>query len=573
MPVDGREDLLRAYWRELAYLRRMGSAFAETHPKVAGRLELGTDISPDPHVERLIESFAFLTARIQQNLDSDFPEIAVELLNILHPHYLNPIPSMAVAAFEVDPDRGKLTSGHLIPKHTPVFTRAADATDETGALCRFRTCYPVTLWPVAVAEAAFETPARFPFLDSSDTLYERLFCQCAGVMILPEGDLSRSPVRLKPGAIKPVGFEREEEVLPYPLYSQPAYRLLQEYFTFPQKYLFADVTGLERHGSERAFDILILLRQVPGHRLEIDRHNFVLGATPVINLFPRTTEPIRLDHRRAEYPLVPDARRERFTEIHSILSVSGSSNPRTQGRVYEPFYSFNHHMAGREQKAFWHARRVHSLRKDVPGSEMLLTLVDLDFQPFQPPGETIYAHTLCTNRALAVQLLSGALLQTDVAAPVSRIVCLTKPTRQIEPPSDGSTLWRLISHLSLNYLSFSNGEESLKALREILKIYCYSEHAMAHHQIQGIHEMSLRPTVQRVGSQAWRGFAKGTEVTLTFDESAYGGGGAFLLASVLNRFFALYTSVNSFTRTVVKSQQREGVWYKWEPLAGEQAVL
>jgi type VI secretion system protein ImpG len=230
-------------------------------------------------------------------------------------------------------------------------------------------------------------------------------------------------------------------------------------------------------------------------------------------------------------------------------------------------------MAERGQRAFWHARRVPSLRKDVPGSEMLLTLVDLDFQPFQPPNETIYAHTLCTNRQLAVQLLSGALLQTDVAAPVSRIVCLTKPTAQISPPSDGSTLWRLISHLSLNYLSFSSGEESLKALREILKLYCSSEHAVAHQQIQGIREMSLRRTVQRVGSQAWRGFANGTEVTLTFDENAYVGGGAFLLASVLNRFFALYTSVNSFTQTVAKSQQREGVWKRWQPLAGEQTVL
>ncbi len=410
----------------------------------------------------------------------------------------------------------------------------------------------------------------------TDTLYEMLFCQCAGVVILPEGDLARPPVRLKPDTLKPVGFERDEDVLPYPAFSQPAYRLVQEYFTFPQKYLFADVTGLERHGSERAFDILILLRTPPdrpGHRMKVDRDNFVLGATPAINLFPRTTEPIRLDHRRTEYPLVPDARRERFTEIHSILSVSGSSNPRIQGRVYEPFYSFNHHMAERGQRAFWHARRLPSLRKDVPGSEMLLSLVDLDFQPFQPPSETIYAHTLCTNRQLAVQLLSGALLQTDVAAPVSRIVCLTKPTPQIAPPSDGSTLWRLISHLSLNYLSFSTGEEGLKALREILKLYCSSEHAAAHQQIQGIREMSLRRTMQRVGSQAWRGFANGTEVSLTFDESAYVGGGAFLLASVLNRFFALYTSVNSFTQTVARSQQREGVWKRWQPLAGEQAVL
>ena len=169
--------------------------------------------------------------------------------------------------------------------------------------------------------------------------------------------------------------------------------------------------------------------------------------------------------------------------------------------------------------------------------------------------------------------MAGARLQTDVAAPVAHIVCLTKPTPQIAPPSDGSTLWRLVSHLSLNYLSFSSGEESLTSLREILKLYCSSERSVAHQQIAGIREMSLRRTVQRVGRHAWRGFCNGTEVTLTFDENAYVGGGAFLLAMVLNRFFALYTSVNSFTQLVVKSQQREGVWKRWQPMAGEQTVL
>lgn len=607
MAIDGREELLRSYWRELSYLRRMGAAFAETYPKVAGRLELGADASPDPHVERLIESFAFLTARIQQNLDSEFPEIAVELLNILHPHYLNPVPSMTVASFQVDPDRGKLTSGHLIPKHTPLFTRAA----EGEAVCRFRTCYPVTLWPVEVAYAGFESPAGFEFLDNApdvasvlrlriesragslaelgldrlrfyldgdrllvDALYEALFSQCAGVALLPEGDAARTPVRLPAEALEPVGFGRDEEVLPYPPFSQPAYRLVHEYFTFPQKYLFVDVTGLERHGSERTFDLLILLRRAPGSWLnQVDRDTFALGCTPVINLFPRTTEPIRLDHRRSEYPLVPDARREKYTEIHSILAVSGSSDPRVRGRVYEPFYSFNHHMAERGHKTYWHSRREPSLRKDVPGSEMLLTLVDLDFQPVHPAAETIYAHTLCTNRALAEQLMTGALLQTDVAAPVSRIVCLLKPTPQISPPTDGSTLWRLISHLSLNYLSFTSGEEGLKALREILKLYCPSEHSAAHQQIQGIREMALRPSVQRITQHSWRGFCRGTEVALTFDENAYVGGGAFLLASVLNRFFALYTSLNSFTQLVIKSQQREGVWKRWQPMAGDQTVL
>jgi type VI secretion system protein ImpG len=615
--VSEREDLLRAYWRELGYLRRMGSAFAETYPKVAGRLELGSDVSPDPHVERLIESFAFLTARIQHNLDSEFPETAVELLNILHPHYLNPVPSMAIARFDVDPQRGKITSGFEVPKHTSLF--AASSPEPEGPICRFRTCYPVVLWPVEVTYAGFESVDQFDFLDAAaggakiatvlrlrlearagtlgdlemdrlrfyldgdrmlvHQLYELIFCQARGVVLLPEaGDRGgrgerRAPVRLGADALQPVGFGRDEEVLPYPPFSQPGYRLLQEYFTFPEKFLFVDIAGLGAHGAHKAMDILILLDRSPRERLPIDRDNFLLGCTPIINLFPRTSEPIRVDHKRTEYPLVPDGRRERFTEIHSIRMVSSSSDPRNRTRIYEPFYSFNHHMAESGQKAFWHSRREASLRKDVPGTQMVLSLVDLDFRPYLPPSETVYAHTLCTNRRLAEQLLVGALLQTDVSAPVSRIVCQTRPTPQLDPPSDGSTLWRLISHLSLNYLSFSNDEDSLKALREILKLYSFSERAPVHHEIQGIRHMALRKVMQRVGRDAWRGFCRGTEVTLTFDEESYVGGGAFLLASVLNRFLALYASVNSFTQLAIQSKQREGVWKRWPSMAGEQMVL
>jgi len=606
--VSEKDDLLRAYWRELGYLRRMGSAFAQTYPKVAGRLELGSDASPDPHVERLIESFAFLTARIQHNLDSEFPETAVELLNILHPHYLNPVPSMAVARFDVDPERGKITSGFEVPKHTALF--ATSSPEPEGPVCRFRTCYPVVLWPIEVTYAGFESVDQFDFLDTAagvgtvlrlrlearagtladleldrlrfyldgdrmlvHQLYELIFCQARGVVLLPEGDHRRVPVRLGAEALQPVGFGRNEEVLPYPPFSQPAYRLLQEYFTFPEKFLFVDLAGLGAHGSQKAVDVLILLNRSPRERLPIDRDTFVLGCTPIINLFPRTTEPIRVDHRRTEYPLVPDARRERHTEIHSILMVSSSSDPRNRTRIYEPFYSFNHQMAERGHNAFWHARREASLRKDVPGTEMVLSLVDLDFRPYLPPSETVYAHTLCTNRRLAEQLLVGALLQADVAAPVSRIVCQNRPTPQLDPPSDGSTLWRLISHLSLNYLSFSNDEDSLKALREILKLYSFSERAPVHHEIQGIRRMALKKVMHRVGRDAWRGFCRGTEVTLTFDEDAYVGGGAFLLASVLNRFLALYASINSFTQLVIRSQQREGEWKRWPSMAGEQMVL
>jgi type VI secretion system protein ImpG len=225
------------------------------------------------------------------------------------------------------------------------------------------------------------------------------------------------------------------------------------------------------------------------------------------------------------------------------------------------------------QRAYWHARRMPTGRADLPGTQMVLSLLDLDWNPRLPAVDTLYAHVLCTNRDFAEQLSAGALLQTDVAAPLARISCLGKPTQEIVPPSGGANLWRLVSHLSLNHLSLSGGEESLTALREILRLYCPAGDAAAERQIAGLMEMSCRKVVRRMGAEAWRGFCRGNEVTLTFDEDAYIGSSAFLLASVLNRFLALYASINSFTQLVIDSRQRHGVWKRWPPMAGEQILL
>ncbi len=543
---------------------------------------------------------------------------------MLYPHLVDPVPSMTVVRFDVDPDRGKLTSGFPVPRHTPLFVHA-----DGGAICRFRTCFPVTLWPVELTEARFDSPDRYPFLDRAgevatvlalsietradplheldmdrlrvhlagdqilaEGLYELLFNNLLGVVLLPDGEGGEpDPARrrhLHPSAVQPVGFAEEEALLPYPLHAQPAYRLIQELFAFPEKYRFMDLVGLgglgglDGHGASERLTILFLFDRLPAPRLIVSPSNFVLGATPAINLFEKTSEPIRVDHRRLEYRLVADRRREKTTEVHSVLSVSSSATPpgrRGEGaegvREFAPFYAFHHGMERRGQKAYWHARRVLSLYQDVTGTEMLLSFLDLDFKPGQPPAETVFAHTLCTNRALAEQLPAGTELQTDEVAPVSRIVCLKKPTAQISPPLGGQTLWRLVSHLSLNYLSLSSGEESRRALQEILRLYCMNESPVARQQIAGIAGLDQRRVARQVGWQegagagdGWRGFCRGLEVTLTFDESLYVGSSAFLFASVLNRFLGLYAPTNSFTQLRIRSLQREGEWKRWPPMVG-----
>ena len=596
------EGLLRYYLDELAWLRRAGQDFAAAYPKVAARLELQPGECPDPHVERLIESFAFLTARIQSDLDADFPEIAKELLDVLYPHYLRPVPSLAVARFDVDPERGKLTSGYEIPRDTPLFVHA-----ERDAVCRMRTCYPVTLWPVAVAETELETPDRYDYtsglpdvaavlrlrlVSQADPfeklgldrlrfhltgdpvlvgrVYELLLVDLKGVVIVP--GTGAAPFHLPPAAVQPVGFAADESLIPYPRTSHPGYRLLQEYFAFPEKFHFVDLEGLAGRARGTVTDVLFLLRRRPG-RLPLRPDTFELGCTPVVNLFTRTSEPIRVDHRQIEYPLVADMRREATTEVHSILSVSGSSDAADRAREYAPFYSFTHALQRNGQKAFWHARRVPA-QGGRTGTEMLLSFRDLDFRPALPPDETVFAHVLCTNRGLAAELpAEEPLLQTDEALPVRRIVCVRKPTRPLTPPLAGQALWRLVSHLSLNYLSLEGGEAGLRALQEILGLYCFSDAPSLQRQIHGIRGISPRKVVRRMGDAAWKGFCRGTEITLTFDETQYVGSSAFLLASVLNRFFALYASTNSFTQLVIQRAGREGEWKRWLPMAGAGVVL
>lgn len=596
------DELLSYYHAELGYLRRAGAEFAARHPKAAARLELGAEECPDPHVERLIESVAFLTGRIRRELDRELPEVSAGMLEVLYPHFLRPVPSMTVARFDIDPRQGRLTGGHVVPRHAPLFSLGTD-----GTACRFRTCYPVELWPLEVAEAALESPDRYDWLDggrvaavlrvqvrasgvglhelegfdrlrfylggefrTGAVLYERLFSALEGVALVPEG--TGAPVFLDRDAVEAAGFGDEEDVIPWPAHGHPAYRLLQEHFAMPRKFLFVDVRGLGRHASRERFDLLFLLRRGLPDRVPVDRGSFLLGCTPVANLFRRTSEPVRVDHRAHEYRLVADFRREKTTEIHSVQRVASTSDDREGTRVLEPFFSFSHEADGRGARAFWHARRVPCERADLHGTDVLMSFVDLDFRPARPPAETVFAQLLCTNRGLAESLPAGAALQVEVPAPLRGVAALHTPTPQLDPPVGSAALWRLVSQLSLNHLSL-DGEEGVRALREVMRLYAPYGRASAHQEIGGVRALRCRPLAQRVGADAWRGFCRGTEVELTLDEDAFPGGGAFLMGAVLDRFFALYATLNSFTRTVLRSRQREETWMRWPPRTGSRPLV
>ena len=599
------ESLLEYYERELSILRQQGQEFAQAYPKVASRLLLEPGKCEDPHVERLIQAVAFLAARIHRKIDDEFPEITDALLGLLYPHYLAPIPSMSVAEFTLDPAQGKVTTGYEIPRDTLLYSRPVD-----GTQCRFRTGYPVVLWPVTLASARFDVPEprskalgllrmelrtqggvsfreleldrlRF-YLDgegqSVQALYELLINKTREIWIRPVGSKpGQKPVVLPASSLQPVGFGIEDGLLPYPPHAFMGYRLLQEYFTFPQKFLFVDLTGFQqvaRTDLGDKMEVLILLDHAPRVDHVITPDNFKLGCTPIVNLFPQIAEPVRLDHTQHEYRVIPDVRRQQAYEVYGITDAVLTAADSLTAQPVQPLYSVRHGGTDEKPLAYWYAARRPAERKGDPGTELFVSLVDLDVRPALPPFETLTLRTLCTNRDLPRKLSAdevGGEFELEGAAPVSRIRALIKPTDPVRPPLSGERQWRLISHLSLSYLSLASGGP--EALQEILGLYDFSGSAVIRQHIAGILNVESRRVVRRPTAMGWHGFCRGMEITVQFDEDKYVGSGVFLFASVLERFLGLHATLNSFIQLIATSRQRDTPIKRWPPRAGEQVLL
>jgi type VI secretion system protein ImpG len=609
-----RNELRDYYESELTFLRQSGKEFSDKYPKIATRLQLEPDRCEDPHVERMLEGFALLAARVHLRIDDDFPKITEALLNILYPHYLRPIPSMSVAQFQSDPERGKLTTSLHIPKGTVLRSREVE-----GVPCKFRTSYDVALWPFKVSRAQWMTPDRvrptlrateaavllvelecFPdvsfekldletlafYLNGESavvhSLYELLCSNCSRILLRDPGKPKSGVRELSRRNLTPMGFAENEDVLPYPRRSFLGYRLLQEYFAFPEKFFFLNLKGLSelrRMGFTSKAEILFLIspfEQDGRHqRLEVavNQKTIGLGCTPIINLFSQTAEPIPVDQTRYQYPIVPDARRRQSTEIYSVDGVVSTDAETHETVTYDPLYSERQAMPGMSP-AYWYVTREASPRKGDGGTDVFLCLVDLSVRPMQLDHDTVTVRCTCTNRDLVARLPfgeeSGDFEMTGGAA-IKRIVALHKPTRTQRPPLDGKTLWSLISHLSLNYLSIV--QSGCSALQKILELYDFSDSPSVKQQISGITAIQSQRHFTRVTSEHGVSFVRGTRIEIEFDEEQFSGSGAYLFASVLERFFALYTSMNSFTQVVARSRQRKEVLEEWAPRAGQSILI
>ncbi|HVO98280.1 MAG TPA: type VI secretion system baseplate subunit TssF [Bryobacteraceae bacterium] len=612
-----RDELLLYYERELNYLRQLGAEFGQKYPKIASRLILEPDKCDDPHVERLLEAFAFLAARVHLKIDDEFPEITEALLSILYPHYIRPLPSMSIVEMHLDAEQGGATAPQKVPRGAVLNSRPV-----AGVPCQFRTCFDTTVWPLRIAEGEWTSPDRLsppvksleaaaairiefrapqdvliPALNIDTlrihiageanvghTLYELLSANTVQILLRdPTPNSKFRPVTLRADNLRPAGFDEEESMLPYPRRSFPGYRLLQEYFTFPDKFFFFDLSGLRdafAQGIKNRFELVFLLSQFEQTErrqileLGVSAKTFRINATPIVNLFGQTAEPILLDQRRYEYQVVPDVRRPMATEIFSIDEVVSIDPQSNDVQRFEPFYSFRHATQKDKRQTFWLAHRRKSARANDEGTEMSISLVDLSTRPVYPEVDTLTLRTTCTNRDLPARLSfanEAGDFELEGGAAVKRIVALRKPTVSVRPPSGKAALWRLISHLSLNYLSLVN--EGREAFQEILKLYNFTGSAYSEKQIDGISALSSSRTFARLISENGITFARGTRVELELDEEMFTGGGVFLFASVIERFLGEYVSLNSFSQLSVRTRQRKEVVKEWPPRAGQTILM
>ncbi|MBK9118833.1 MAG: type VI secretion system baseplate subunit TssF [Phycisphaerales bacterium] len=589
----------RTYFQdELRYLRDVGPEFARANPEIARHL---SDVGTDPDVDRLLEGVAFLCARIRQKLDDELPELTGGLMGLLWPHYLRPVPSLTI--MELLPDVDALQGAIVAAPGAEYASRPVD-----GTRCRYRSSWPVKLRPLVMREARLETPAAQPprlvltlraagkatlsgidldvvrlhFAGDPGTafaLYQLMAAHVASVTVNGGSGRSRT---LPAHSVRVAGLAQSEGVVPYPEYIFAGYALLQDYFAFKERFLFVDVCGLDAAVAaleleEEAEVVFTFSRRLESYPL-VSRDNVRLHCVPAANLFAHHAEPIRVQHDRVRYLVQPAAAGladRRHAEVFSIDRVVGLV--RSQGleaREFPSFHSFEHAI-GRDTDAatYYQPHVTPSLIGSSArwGTDTFVSFVVGSGLAGTPTEETISVELTCTNRDLPAELRAGDICESTDRSPAGvRFRNLTKPTPTISPPLGKGLHWRLLSHLSLNYVSLAR----LDHFKELLRVYDFQAayDAQRARTLERLLEGVLAIHAQPRGRMVRGAPVRGVQVELELNEEHFAGeGDAWLFAAILDHFLAAYVTLNTFSQLRVRFA-RSGVEYEFAPRWGAQAT-
>jgi type VI secretion system protein ImpG len=626
--------LLNLYEQELRYFRESSAEFARAFPKIAHRLGIEGQEVADPYVERLIEATAFLSARVNLKLDAEYPRFTGHLLDIVYPHFLAPTPAMAVVSFAHDPEDANLATGPTLPRGAGL--RARQAVGQ-NTYCEFRTAAAMRLWPLEVQRAQYfsyapdlplathpearairgglriqlRTTAGLNFSqlaldelvlhlggaeDVAWQLHECALGQPIGVLVRPlgAGGALQGEVRHLPAsAIGAVGFDDDEALLPVTATGFSGFRLLQEYFAFPQRFQFIKLGGLQPVLSSMPVGqveiVLLFSRGDAALEKLVSAESVQLHCVPAINLFHKRLDRVPLNEGVSQFHLVPDRTRPQDFEVHTVNEVVGHGAPGADAaaaeQLFRPFYSAFHgtrhshpayYTTTREPRMLSVRQRTEGNRSSHIGSEVYMQIVDPQQAPYAGTLRQLAVSALCTNRDLPLLLPLGRENDFDCvdSFPAQRVRMVRGPSRPVSPVVSQGLGWRVLDHLALNYLSLSDStpQQGAAALRETLMLYAVHGDEMRQGQVRGLLSVKAKPVARRLPMKGPIAFGRGLEVTLEVDKDAFHGHSVFLFGAVLARYLARHVEVNHFVETVVRVAGK-GENMRWRPLCGTRQIL
>lgn len=619
--------LLRLYSDELTHLREVGAEFALEFPRIASRLGLEKMEVADPYVERLLEGFAFLAARVQLKLEAEQPRLIAHLLEAIYPNFLAPLPSMMIARLSVDPTDPNLSRGHTVPRGSTLGSELARG-QETH--CEFRTAQAVTLWPIELVEARWfsyapdlplarlpqaqgmkgglrirlRTGGALPFCqlgldrlvlyiaagdDVAFRLHELLLGSAIGSWV--HGDAARASEGWRGAdSVRGVGFAADEALLPESQRSFSGHRLLQEAAALPQRLLFVEIGDLgARLANVRGDELELVVfcgRGDPALESVVDADSLALFCTPAINLFRKRLDRIAIGPGAWEFHAVPDRTRPMDFEVHSLERVVGHGTGQVAQQEFHPLYATWHdasaqayYVTRREPRLLSPKQKLQGTRSSYIGEEVFVSLVDAQHAPYRHELRQLALSAWVTNRDLPTLLPVGsaagaAVWRLDAAGPVNRVTALRGPTRPVTRQPRGELGWSLVSHLSLNHQSLvgESPQQAAATLRSLLQLYGRPEDAAWARQLDGLMAVHAQAVVRRLPFKGPLVFGSGIEITVELDEMAFQGTSAFVLASVLEHYFARHAAINSFTQLTLRTPQR-GEVMRWKPHPGRRDLL
>jgi type VI secretion system protein ImpG len=604
------DELFAQYERELVTMRQLCREYAERYPKVAAKLQLGGDTCDDPHVERLIQSVALLCARVSKRLDDAYPQFTEALLNLLFPHYLRPFPSCAIVRF-LPATRGAGRSTGTVPRGTLL-----ESAPVRGVNCKFQTAYDVMPPPAAIASAWYDAVIRAPsstrlpprvtasigiefesapslpsnisaplrlFLDGDSSfcaaLRDALFMRTASAYVQAGVDGAWIPLAAIP--IAPVGFSDDDALIPFDARSHRAYRILAEYFAFPEKFNFVDIDLAALRARLPAdctcFTLHLGLAGVPPGSDQarmlagLSAQSLLPGCTPVVNLFRQPGAPIDYSQQTAEYSVLAHAAHAAAFEVYSVDRVH-MVQQRGKGIApveFRPFHALRHGEPDARKGCYWILRHDDTLAATSPGHEKVISLVDVDGSPLAVEKMTLSIDLTCTNRDLPCLLKPGSAgedLSIPGATKGAAIRFLRRPTRPHRLSNGQDAHWRLISHLTRNHHSLAT--EGADGLRDMLALYDFTGSAVSRRQIAGIVGLEHAEATAWLRHKRGPSLAHGTEVRLTIDEEAFVGAGLYLFVQIMDQFFALYVQMSNFIELVILSRQSGEELFRCKPRSG-----